>query len=60
MMFSVENYPLTKESESMYVMKVAKTQIEFKKNPEKWLEEYGFEWYFCQCKPSEMAKCTTL
>lgn len=60
MMFSVENHPLTKESESMYVMKVAETQIEFKKNPEKLLEEYGTEWYFCQCKKEKLSECEAM
>ena len=43
--------------ESMYVWDVAKTQPEFKKDASRWKKDFGFEWYFCQCKKERRSEC---
>ena len=35
---------------NMDVMNVAEAQTEFKKDATGWIQDYGYEWFFCQCK----------
>ena len=44
----------------MFVMNVESIQLEFKDNPQGWLNKYGMNWFFCQCKEERMTECMTM
>ena len=44
----------------MYVLNVAKTRTEFKKNAIDWIANYGDTWFFCNCKKEFEAECAEL
>ena len=46
-----------KDDRIMYVMNVANIQPEFKKNADGWIQTYGRDWLFCQCKTERMSEC---
>ena len=56
-MFSYQQFPLDNGPETMKVWDVTKTKSEFKKDATRWTLDYGFEWYFCQCKLGRQSEC---
>ena len=57
MMFSYQKIPLDLGPETFHVWDVAKTKLEFKKDATQWKLDFGFEWYFCQCKVGRLSEC---
>ena len=43
-----------------HVMNVENSKPEFKKDPEKWIQNHGDYWYFCKCKPERKTDCEAM
>ena len=56
MMFTYPNEEF--ELEVMHVGNTAKPK--FKKDANKFIEEYGNKWYFCKCKPERIENCLAM